>query len=204
MSRRQRPRQTIRAVFLAACTSAAVAAPASAEESLAVATDHGDRRDPRAPEALDRLAFLLGEWKIETKFSYDDGSSSQVTARMKGHFALGGFAIETVNIHPTPADPDTEIFVASTSYVIHPQSGKITAMSINTLGNRKFNEGEFIGGDLYITASGEMFRGSDHISRTRYFNITADRFESSLEVSMDDGATWRDGGYSAVFTRAKT
>lgn len=85
----------------------------------------------------------------------------------------------------------------------HPKTGRIAAVAINTLGNRKFNDGAFIDDDFVVVASGERFGGSDHLERTRYTNISDRRFETRSETSEDGGATWRDGGYTAVYKRVQ-
>ncbi|GJL92920.1 hypothetical protein [Hyphococcus sp.] len=188
-------------IFLIALPATAFASEAG--KSLKVATDSGDMRDPRAAAALEKLEFLLGDWDIASSYALADGSSVQSQARMNGHFTMGGFAIETQSVHSSLSNPNNDIFVSAHIYMVHPKTGKIAAVAINTLGNRKFNDGEFTQGDFTVIASGEMFNGSDHIERTRYFNIAEDRFETASEVSEDGGKTWRDGGYSSVFTRAK-
>ncbi len=86
---------------------------------------------------------------------------------------------------------------------MHPTTGKLVGTAINSLGNRKFNDGEFIDGDLVVTIRGEMFAGGQFINRQRLHRASADRIEVSLEVSTDEGQTWRDAGYSAVYERVK-
>ncbi len=170
---------------------------------LSVATDRGDHRDPRAPEALTQLAFMIGDWQITSEYVLEDGSTMESTARMTGRHTLGGFAVQTEAVHSALANPDLDIFVASHTFTVHPKSGKIVGIAINTLGNRKFNDGEFVGEDFVVIASGEMFGGGDYINRSRYYNITPNRFETRLETSEDGGETWRDGGYSSVFVRSE-
>ncbi|GJL93950.1 MAG: hypothetical protein DHS20C05_03550 [Hyphococcus sp.] len=172
-------------------------------QNLAVATNKGDMRDDRAPEALGKLAFLIGDWDIESAYDQPDGSVLTSKARMTGRYTLGGFGVETQGVHATLGNPDIDVFVSTHIYMVHPKSGDIAAIAINTLGNRKFNDGEFIGEDFIVIASGEMFNGADVINRSRFFNMTEDRFQTALEVSEDGGKTWQDAGYSSVYTRVK-
>lgn len=173
------------------------------QTSLEVATDKGDIRDPRAGEALAKLDFLVGDWSITSTYSQADGSTTQSEAKMNSRYTMGGFAVEAESIHAFPGDPANNIFVSTHIFMAHPKTERIAAVAINTLGNRKFNDGEFIESDFVVVASGEMFEGSDHLERTRYTNIKDSRFETRSEISEDGGATWRDGGYSAVYTRVK-
>ncbi|MFC2953864.1 hypothetical protein ACFOOP_18140 [Marinicaulis aureus] len=173
------------------------------QTSLEAATDKGDVRDPRAGEALAKLDFLVGDWSIKSTYSQADGSTVESQAKMNSRYTMGGFAIEAESIHAFPRDPANNIFVSTHIFMAHPKTERIAAIAINTLGNRKFNDGEFIENDFVVVASGEMFGGSDHLELTRYTNISDSRFETRSEISEDGGATWRDGGYSAVYTRVK-
>ncbi len=176
--------------------------PASAQEhDLSVATDRGDLPDERAPEGLADLAFLIGDWRLETSFALSGGGEFKAEGRLLGRYAMGGFGVLVEEVHSAAANPELEIFVGSQLYSIHPESGDVIGVGCNTLGNRKSRRGGMVDGDLVVIESGELFEGRPGINRMTFFNITEDRFELRLERSLDDGATWEDGGYGFVAIR---
>lgn len=50
-------------------------------------------RNPNAPAELDRLAFLIGEWRCDARFLGEDGSWQKFRAEWVGRFALDGYAV---------------------------------------------------------------------------------------------------------------
>ena len=183
-------------VFLCALTTSIANAQQVTPDQpdLSVATDVANLPDPRAPKAIANLAFMLGEWNLSTTFVINS-KTTHTKARMEAHYAMGGFAIEQVQIHPG-GDSDTKtLFVSSALFSVHPKTGEIVGVSQNTLGNRKFIDGKFVDGSFITTVSGEMFQGAHLINRFVYADITPTSFNIRTEASDDDGETWRDGGY---------
>lgn len=182
--------------------SLASSLPIAADEKpdLSVATDSANVADPRAPSGLSKLAFLIGEWDMDTSFLIK-GETTHSAAKLRARYAMGGFAIEVEEVHPALGSPEVPIFVSTELWVIRPGSLATVGVAHNTLGNRKFLEASIEDGKLLVVAHGEMFKGAKIINRTIYSNIGADRFELANEVSGDGGRTWKDGGYSAVATR---
>jgi len=169
-------------------------APAGVEISHNTMASH-------APEKLRELAFLIGEWSLESTTRMADGSIQIHPGWMSARFGMAGFAVETVSVHPPFGPEDFGHFAGTQIFTIHPETSKIAGVSINSLGNRKTLEGDTFSGEVVTTASGEMFGGGDFMNRTTYFNITADRFETKLEVSSDGGQTWYNNGYTLVASR---
>lgn len=153
-----------------------------------------------APDELNLLDFLIGEWELASITTGPDGASQEFPGRMIGKVSMNGFGIELINIHPPYKEEDFQLFIGTRIITFHPEDKKFVGVAINTIGNRKFTEGEFKNNRLYITSSGEMFGDGAFISRTTYFNISPDGFETRLETSADGGETWRSANYA---TRAK-
>jgi hypothetical protein len=167
---------------------------------LSVATDVANAADPRAPNGLSSLAFLIGDWDLSTTILIK-GEQTRTVAKLRGRYAMGGFAVAIEEVHPALGIPEVPIFVSTQFFAIKPQTGAIVGISHNTLGNRKLLEASFDDGRLVIVAHGEMFKGAKVINRTTYTNIRSDGFEIGNEVSSDEGLTWKNGGYSAIATR---
>ena len=153
------------------------------------------------PASLASLAFLLGEWRIASVYYNADGTTVTGAGRMSARLGMGGQAIEMESEHDDPSTAGAGRFHDSHIWMMHPVTGKVVGIAINSLGNRKFNDGEFVDGDLVVTMHGEMFGGGRFINRQRLHRASADRIELSLELSTDEGQTWRDAGYSAVWER---
>ncbi len=171
-------------------------------ERVPAGSDSSGASMPRET-TLASLAFLLGEWRVISTYRSPDRSVTQAGGHVTGRVAVGGQAIELGGVHDDPSAPSGARFHDSHTWMLHPKTGKLTGITINSLGNRKFNDGAFVDGDLLVTSRGEMFNGGAFIDRQRMHRTSADRVEVTREVSTDDGRTWRDGGYSAVWERVR-
>lgn len=153
--------------------------------------------------ALAPLAFLLGEWRVTSTYRASDGRVTQAAGHVTGRLAVGGRAIELLSAHDDPSTPGAGRFYDSHIWMSHPRTGVLTGITINSLGNRKYNDGAVVDGDLVVTSRGEMFNGGAFINRQRMHRVSAERIEVTLEASTDDGKTWRDAGYSALWERMR-
>lgn len=169
-------------------------------ERVATASDSSGATLSRE-EGIASLAFLLGEWRVRSTYRSPDRSVTQAGGHVIGRVAVGGQAIELDGVHDDPSAPSAGRFHDSHTWMLHPKTGKLTGITINSLGDRKFDDGDVVDGDLVVTSHGEMFNGGAFINRQRMHRASADRIELTLEVSTDEGKTWRDGGYSAVWER---
>jgi hypothetical protein len=155
----------------------------------------GERREdpfhPAAPQETRQLAFLLGDWALDTPFG---------EATMHVETILDGFAIQVTQRYPSKdKKPD---YVTTTIYVFDTVDKQWTGASVNTLGNRKFENGKFENGEFTFTVDGNMFNRQKVIRRNTYHQITANSFSLKQDSSGDQGETWKQGTYA--FTAKRT
>ncbi len=156
--------------------------------------------NPKAPAELSQLAFIIGEWKLETWFARPDGSRRTATAYMTARYTLNGYGVRIEERHPQDGRSD---FVGERTFVFNKRLGKWIGSGINTLGNRKDLEAEFTDGKLIVTQSGMLFQGRPGVNRATYYDISANGFKNRFDHSSDGGKSWREGEYGFTAVRIR-
>ncbi len=169
----------------------------------AVSADADSGRNPAAPDELEALAFLVGDWDLDTSFEQPDGSRRQARARLSARYALGGYGISVEETHPYELG-DGGSFVSAVLYTVHPESRRIVGASNNTLGNRKHYDVTVEADRILIHQSGELFAGREGSNRLVFSGMTEDRYEMRLDSCDTTGQTCEEGTYSYVAHRRET
>ena len=139
------------------------------------------------------MAFLIGEWHLDTWFVQKDGSRRPGTAFLTARYVLGGFGVELSSRYPgTDGAPD---FLGTRTYVYNSRLGQWVGAGINSLGNRKDYTVEFADGKMIVIQSGMLFNGRPGINRMTYFAIEDSSFEHTVQNSPDGGETWQESEF---------
>lgn len=63
------------------------------------------------------------------------------------------------------------------------------------------SSGQWQGGEMLLEGSGQNAEGKPMLTRTRFFEITPDRFKMRQDRSLDNGANWEEGTLTIVAKR---
>ena len=63
------------------------------------------------------------------------------------------------------------------------------------------SSGQWQGGEMQLEGSGQNAEGKPMLTRTRFFEITPDRFKMRQDRSPDNGASWEEGTLTIVAKR---
>jgi hypothetical protein len=63
------------------------------------------------------------------------------------------------------------------------------------------SSGVWQGGEMRLEGSGQNAEGKPALTRTRFFEITAERFKMRQDRSLDNGASWDEGTLTVVAKR---
>jgi len=150
-----------------------------------------------APAGAQQFDFLLGEWKLAVH-----PKVSGLAAMIHGSPTLGGTwrawrvldgrAIEDeLRVTDSSANPlalTRSLRVFSTSEQRW-QSGGIDAYH----GHASAGSGTFRDGELRLEGRSSDAAGNPVLTRTRFFDISADAFRMQQDRSTDNGQTWDEG-----------
>lgn len=168
--------------------------------SPAMAASHD--RQPHPPPELEALAFLIGDWDLETSFAQADGTRRTASARLSARATADGFGLLVEESHPYGDDPYGR-FASSVIYMVHPKTRTIVGASNNSLGNRKHYDVTVGDGYITIEQSGELFGGRQGTNRHTLFDISANRYALRLDSCDLDGKNCTEGTYSYIANRQK-
>jgi hypothetical protein len=155
--------------------------------------------EPASPEALAvgvaQLRNAIGEWNVTTARYSEDGS---VTGTMPGTYRLEWVVPDPVisgrSAIPEPGSASGILFY------VRERRAAIEMVSVGADGHLWVMTGP-IDGETRLTPSTQLAGGGSMKLRFTRFNVGPDRFESRMEYSLDDGATWKPGNHQ-VFQRA--
>ncbi len=154
-----------------------------------------------APPELAALAFLIGDWDLETSFALPDGTRRTAAARLQARYALGGFGILVEETH---GFGQGQTFVGGVLYTVDPKTRRIVGASNNTLGNRKQLEVTVEDDRIVIVQSGELFDDRKGFNRHTLSEIGPDRYVLRLDACAEDGETCTENTYSYRAARRTT
>jgi len=169
-------------LFLAAALMALSVLPAMAE------TDNSS------------LEFMVGNWSLETWFLVPGGEKMEATAQLKVEAILDGSGVVMQERHE-PQIAGRPPFHETMVLGMDPRTDEIEGASVNSLGNRKLNEGAFEGDQLVLEQSGEMFGGKSGRNRLTWTRITPDQFTLQLDRFDETTGQWQKAQYGYVANR---
>ncbi|MEZ5417082.1 MAG: hypothetical protein R2708_07050 [Vicinamibacterales bacterium] len=144
--------------------------------------------------SIDELRHVVGRWNVTTEFLRDDGS---VARAVQGTYEFEWVVPDTVvrGVSHIPAlDQRAAILL-----FVNPREKTVEMTSVGADGQLWRMIGP-VGGDSRTTPDVTMPDGSTLRLRFTRSNVTADRFESRMERSVDGGRQWTTGNHQ-VFTR---
>jgi len=145
--------------------------------------------------AVQQLRTAVGLWDVETTQYGDDGAVARV--------ACGTYRFDWVVPDRVLAGrmeiPDLKQ-ASGILFYVNERRSTIEMASVGADGHLWVMTGP-AGGDTRTTPPTPLADGSTMQLRFTRFNVTANRFESRMEVSTDGGASWKPGNHQ-VFERA--
>jgi hypothetical protein len=172
---RNRPRQVLLLLSLAL----ALALPAG----TSAAQNPDDPLEPLPEEAKSRLDYAVGDWSVRTEFLDPEGQVRSVEESIhEARFSIPGRLVEL-----TSHTPSTGPGVAWLFYNVQEQRFYLT--SVDQRGDYWVMSG---GLDRYVLTSQPktLEDGSTLTARLSYMNMTADSYQTLMEVSLNDGTSW--------------
>lgn len=139
-----------------------------------------------APEELARLEYMLGTWEAErVEFLDDNGEVRRVSsAEIRNELALDGLVI----LHEG-ALRDPEVATRGW-YYFDPADGRLHMDSVSSSGHYDEFVGEWDGDRLVMTTRSRA-RDGGPLFRMVHADIGPDSFVERMELSTDDGRSWR-------------
>lgn len=170
--------------MLVACLGAAPLAAQAAADSSAF---HHSR---------DELRHVIGTWDVTTHFQKPDGTLAR---EVRGTYAFAWVLPDRI-ARGVATQPDMDT-ISGILFYLRPATAEIEMVSVGPDGRLWVMTGP-LGGETrvsqpYATADGRSAR-----LRFTRSDVTADRFESTMEWSEDGGATWVPGNHQ-IFVRRK-
>ena len=144
--------------------------------------------------SIDELRHVVGRWNVTTEFLRDDGS---VARAVQGTYEFEWVVPDTV-VRGVSHIPSLDQRAAILLFV-NPRDKTVEMTSVGADGQLWRMIGP-LGGDTRTTPDVAMPDGSTVRLRFTRSNVTADRFESRMERSVDGGRQWTTGNHQ-VFTR---
>lgn len=142
----------------------------------------------------DELRHVVGTWDVTTHFLKPDGTLAR---EVQGTYAFAWVLPDRI-VSGVATQPDLGT-VSGILFYLRPGTREIEMVSVGPDGRLWVMTGP-LGGETrtsrpYPTTDG----GTGRLRFTRY-NVTADRFESRMEWSEDEGASWVPGNHQ-IFVR---
>ena len=145
--------------------------------------------------SLEQLRSAIGSWQVETQFLGDDGS---VARTVRGTYEFAWVIPDRV-VRGQSTIPDLQQTSAILFY-LRASRREIEMVSVGADGVLWVMTGP-LGGETRTTQEFDTAGGGRSRLRFTRFNVSADRFESRMEYTIDGGATWRPGNHQ-TFHRA--
>jgi hypothetical protein len=146
--------------------------------------------------AVAQLRSAVGAWEVKTTQYADDGAVARVAC---GTYRFEWIVPDRVLAGRTDI-PDWKQ-ASGILFYVNERRSTIEMASVGADGQLWVMTGP-AGGETRTTPAVQTADGGTMQLRFTRFNVTANRFESRMEVSTDGGSNWRPGNHQ-VFSRAK-
>jgi hypothetical protein len=154
---------------------------------------------PAGPEALAagvaQLRQAVGEWNVVTTQYAEDGS---IARTMPGTYRFEWVVPDRVL--SGRSDIPEQGTASGILFFVRERRATIEMVSVGADGHLWVMTGP-VDGETRTTPPTPLADGRSMQLRFTRFNVEPDRFESRMEVSMDEGRTWKPGNHQ-VFTRS--
>ncbi|MGE0179554.1 MAG: hypothetical protein AB7O91_07020 [Sphingomonas sp.] len=151
---------------------------------------------PRVSPALEQLRHVVGTWDVVTEFLSPDGSVARaVNGSYEFDWVVPDHILRGVSRMPALQQ------VSAILFYLRPASREVEMVSVGPDGRLWVMTGA---DDTEIRMTPDVPAGDGRRMRLRFtrYAVTADRFESRMEISADGGVTWSPGNHQ-VFVRRR-
>lgn len=160
------------------------------------------------PEAA-QFDFLVGHWELEVApkvngFVAMIHGTPKLVGSWKAWRAFDGHGVDDelrildASGNPRSLSHSQRIFDAKTKRWLVSGLDVYRARFGSSSGNWQGGQG----GEMRLEGSGQNAEGKPVLTRTRFFEIGADRFKMRQDRSTDNGASWEEGTLTIVAKRA--
>lgn len=157
------------------------------------------------PAESTQFDFLIGQWELEVTPKVN-GLAAMIhgTPKLLGSWkawkSFDGFGLDDeLRIVDASGNPVS----LSHSQRIFDDRGKRWLVSGLDVYRARFgsSSGQWQNGEMRLEGSGQNTEGKQVLTRTRFFEISADRFKMRQDRSHDNGASWDEGVLTVVAKR---
>jgi len=158
-----------------------------------------------APAEAAQFDFLVGQWELEVTPKVSGlGAMIHGAPRLVGNWkawrSFDGYGVDDelrifdASGNPTSLNHSLRVFDSKTKRWL------ITGLDVY---RTRFGSasGQWQDGEMRIEGSGQTADGKPLLTRTRFTEITPERFKMRQDRSTDNGATWDEGAWTVVAKR---
>ena len=130
-----------------------------------------------------------GDWHLSTEFIDEAGQVvSQSFGSAEIGIALSGRGIQLTEWHNAPRQP-FGVFIDNIVFVSECETGGVTGIAINTIGNRKQWDGDADENGYRFIQAGELFLARPGHNEVSFSRISDDYFIKTIRYCVDGGCT---------------
>lgn len=158
-----------------------------------------------APAEAAQFDFLVGQWELEVTPKVGGlaamiHGAPKLVGSWKAWRSFDGYGLDDelrildASGNPVSLNHSQRIFDAKTKRWL------VSGLDVY---RARFggSSGEWQGGEMRLQGSGQNAEGKPVLTRTRFFEITAERFKMRQDRSLDNGASWEEGTLTVVAKR---
>jgi len=152
---------------------------------------------PAAPAEAKQFDFLLGQWDLQVHPKVSSlaamiHGAPKLVGTLKAWRVSSGLGVEDeLRIVDASGNP---ISLNHAARVYAPADARWNISGVDTLRGRKSeSSGRWQNGEMRLEGRTTDAEGNPTVTRTRYFDITADSFRMQQDRSSDNGQTWDEG-----------
>lgn len=160
---------------------------------------------PVAPAEVAQFDFLIGQWDIEATPKVSGlvamiHGTPHLLGSWKAWRAFDGFGVDDeLRLVDGGGNP---VALGRALRVFDAKARRWSIESLDVYGARfSAATASWQGGEMHVSGSGTTSDGKAYQSRTRFCEITADRFTMRQDRSYDNGTTWDEGAITIAARR---
>jgi hypothetical protein len=149
-------------------------------------------RNTAAAPGTAQYDFLIGDWDVEVTLNRPGQDPLTYTAKWHNHWVANGFMVMqewrgpyTTGVEIRSYDDAENVWHGRNIYFPSP-------------GIWYDNTARFVDSEMIVTTHRSIIDGGESITREIYYDISNTGFRIRTELSVDGGAIWSEGRYSAI------
>jgi len=158
-----------------------------------------------APAEAAQFDFLVGQWELEVAPKVGGlvamiHGTPKLVGSWKAWRSFDGFGLDDelrildASGNPVSLNHSQRIFDTKTKRWL------VSGLDVYR-GRFGSSSGQWQGGEMRLEGSGQNAEGKPVLTRTRFFEISAERFKMRQDRSLDNGANWEEGTLTVVAIR---